>query len=455
MWSALANALDARLERPLKRGRGAGPPASLAFVMASVTVVLAATLQPSFGVVPAEGGMCVTCGELWLADLVANVLLFVPFGVALAARGRRVPWALGAALALSVSVELLQNFVPGRSPVLRDVLANGSGAALGAAAVTHARLWIAPVEAWRGVLGAAALTAGLATVVGSAWLRQPAMPHSALAAAWNEATQPGERPYPGIVLEAGLGGEPIGDGERVAGWAVADFLRGAVPLKLTAERAPAHPAPRTLFSLLNASGDPHLRVEVTGAEMIVRTRSRGSWIGLAPVTLPFDLDASSAAPASDPIDVVLSREGGRLCASVAGRVSCRPLAALEDGWTLFHAGRASRGAATLVGLVWLALLFAPAGLWLGPGREGRPSARPRWCPPLCGTAAVICALALAGRLVGTEAPALPAILAAVVGLVLGRQSGPWLARTATARRGRAVAVSPADLGEPRGVASSV
>lgn len=73
----------------------------------------------------------------WLVrDLVVNVLGFVPLGGLLAwRRGKRgVVYALLAAAALSLAIELLQPWIPGRSSSAVDLLTNVLGAALGAGA---------------------------------------------------------------------------------------------------------------------------------------------------------------------------------------------------------------------------------------------------------------------------------------------------------------------------------
>lgn len=71
-------------------------------------------------------------------DVVVNVLLFVPFGVGMAATSRnrlrvtgRVVLTVGTAAVLSLGVESLQMYLPSRDPSLRDVAANVAGAALG------------------------------------------------------------------------------------------------------------------------------------------------------------------------------------------------------------------------------------------------------------------------------------------------------------------------------------
>lgn len=97
-------------------------------------------------------------GRPSLADLVANVMLFLPWGMWVAAdaarRGRAlrptllITGALG--VALSIAVEFVQLFSPTRLPAGSDVVANGLGALLGAWAgwtlagpvlERHARRW--------------------------------------------------------------------------------------------------------------------------------------------------------------------------------------------------------------------------------------------------------------------------------------------------------------------------
>ena len=75
-------------------------------------------------------------------DLSLNVILFIPLGV-LGRRSLRhagvapFPALLGTVaggMALSLTMETLQHFIPGRYSSLADVLMNGGGAAVGAAA---------------------------------------------------------------------------------------------------------------------------------------------------------------------------------------------------------------------------------------------------------------------------------------------------------------------------------
>lgn len=109
------------------------------------------------------------------SDLIANVALFIPLGffVAFAQRGR----PLLAGFALSLGVEVLQQFVPGRFPSLLDVATNALGAGLGGA--IHRALSTG--------LGRRPLNAGVAALdlplLGSVYLSIPLLWLSGLAAA--------------------------------------------------------------------------------------------------------------------------------------------------------------------------------------------------------------------------------------------------------------------------------
>ncbi len=101
-----------------------------------MALIVAATLLP-FGGMAAERippAWCVRCGSLWLTDVISNVAMFVPFGVALALRRWTVWRVVLVSLLFTVGVEALQSIgvPPGRSPALADVMSNTVGGVLGA-----------------------------------------------------------------------------------------------------------------------------------------------------------------------------------------------------------------------------------------------------------------------------------------------------------------------------------
>jgi len=76
---------------------------------------------------------CLRCGRFWLTDIIANVLLFVPLGVALAISGLRPHRILLVGASVSCGIEIWQFLgVTGRDATLIDVVTNSIGALLGA-----------------------------------------------------------------------------------------------------------------------------------------------------------------------------------------------------------------------------------------------------------------------------------------------------------------------------------
>jgi hypothetical protein len=78
------------------------------------------------------------CGEQSVLDAVLNVILFIPLGVGLRLAGlsRRRAFAIG--LVTTITVELLQLYIPGRDTSLGDVFTNSFGGFLG---ILFADVW--------------------------------------------------------------------------------------------------------------------------------------------------------------------------------------------------------------------------------------------------------------------------------------------------------------------------
>ena len=76
---------------------------------------------------------CLVCGDQGLQDVIQNILMFLPLGVALRYAGVRPSRALLLGFLLSLFVETMQFFVvPGRDASLSDLVTNTTGAGLGA-----------------------------------------------------------------------------------------------------------------------------------------------------------------------------------------------------------------------------------------------------------------------------------------------------------------------------------
>lgn len=128
-------AVDAPLRRP-----------ALAALAILLPIALLVTLWPTHALLRLKP--VTVRGLTWLHDrgvvewltwvrleVLANVAMLVPVAAALALAlgARRWPWVLGACVAASVGVELVQLQMPGRVASPLDVAANGVGAALGCA----------------------------------------------------------------------------------------------------------------------------------------------------------------------------------------------------------------------------------------------------------------------------------------------------------------------------------
>lgn len=146
----------------------------------ALAVIAVLTLSPSGDRIAPHSRLCLVCGDYGTLDVLQNVAMFGPFGVALAHALGPGAWrplaALLAGLACSAAVELAQlTVIPGRDATLSDVVANGGGAALGAWLWVRRATLLAPGPVAAGRLAVAAAAAFVAVVGGSAWLLQPSV----------------------------------------------------------------------------------------------------------------------------------------------------------------------------------------------------------------------------------------------------------------------------------------
>jgi len=93
------------------------------------------TLTPAphaIGLVDLTPWWCIACGEAGTADLLQNLLLFLPIGLGLRAIRWPLPRTAAVALLLTLGIELTQAaLLPGRDAALGDLLANTIGAITG------------------------------------------------------------------------------------------------------------------------------------------------------------------------------------------------------------------------------------------------------------------------------------------------------------------------------------
>ena len=113
----------------------------VALAVLSTAAILFFTLRPS-GSQLNPWSFYLTTGDAALAELIANLILFIPLGVSLTLAGVRPQRAIAAGALLSFTVEFLQQWIPGRDPSVGDILANSISTALGMLLVVAAPLWL-------------------------------------------------------------------------------------------------------------------------------------------------------------------------------------------------------------------------------------------------------------------------------------------------------------------------
>lgn len=329
-------------------------------------LVLAAVLllSPSPGSVETArtaDPFCLFCGGRALADALLNVAFFVPLGWSLARRrGRWTAVALG--LGVSLTVEILQIWIPGRFPGLNDVLTNTAGTALGAWLVgREAR--IVPVVAFGAVLA----------VVAPAVLLAPAAPEGVYYGQWTARFENME-PYDGTVLEASVGGidTPSRRSEHTAGLRRALVEGGPVDVRFVAGPAPPGLAP--VFSIFDEKARRIFLLGADGADVVVERWTRATTFRLDSPELRWP-GALRGVEAGDTVRVRLARRDDSLCLTVDRETRCDTVPGGGSGWTLLLSPGGSAPFRGAIGVFWMTLMGAlvafPIRSWrLGTGLVG-------------------------------------------------------------------------------------
>ncbi len=379
---------------------------------ASLLAVMALTLRPSSASVGSLPSTCVLCGERGVVDLVLNIVLFLPIGVALGRLGVRPLMAVGLALAFSGGIELLQHVIPGRAPTWRDVVMNGIGAGLGAVVARDLRDWLRTVGSATWATAAAALPVLIIVFTGlllapsvksGQWYGQLA-PRLAHLGIWE-----------GTVQSARVGDHRLIHGYLADGPAVQTAMRDRAPILIEAIAGPRTSRLAPIVAISDDEFEEMMLIGQDGDDLIVRERRVASDLRLfEPETRFVGWFATLADGAPFTLRVQFGR--GTACAALNGAAErCAARFAAASGWTFLlwrrwwsDPWRSALGALTLV------TLFVPLGLLLSP-RSG------------IGRAALVAAsvagVALAARAVSLATPTMwewGATLAGIAGGVVLR-----------------------------------
>jgi hypothetical protein len=405
---------------PLSRDRAAtrggavrrttSPLARRALLGGATVPILVLTLGPVAALPGADTALLSVevTGLRGLADALANLLLFVPFGMAaaLCAPGWRRPvvWAAG----VSLFIELVQLIIPGRftSPV--DLAVNTLGAAAGVLLTRRADLWVRPRPALRWLLAGAALAAAVVVPAGGAFLLQPQISTTPLYGQWTPWNL-GLAKYRGRVLAAHVGSLAVPPGRSPASEELHRLLLEGATIHV---RAVAGPRPRRLAPIFTVY-DPSREMVMLGAagdDAVFRYRTRATAARLhAP-----DIRVRGGLRdlrRGEPFELSVWAERSGYCMAVNARSWCGLGFTLGDTWGLLVYPLPGFLVPAL-SLLWIAALMVPAGFWM----------RSRLA---IGSAAVVVVVVLA--VVPGFAGILPTPIsqfgAALAGLVLGHRAG--------------------------------
>ena len=427
--------------------------ARLLALAATVLVIAVATLTPDGGLLAPRYGepWCLVCGPHGGADVVRNVLLFLPFGLALRGIGLRVRTATLVALAATLLIEGAQlTVVGGRAATASDVVANTAGAFVGAAIAARWRRLRRPTAARARRLAALGGAAVVLVTAFGAWLVTPVAVPPDVRTMQLPLEQTLVRPYEGHVLAATLDGQvAVRDGAAVPGIALRSLRE---PVVVTASVAAMIP-PGMLRPFVHAftpSGRDVLVVGQRQRHLVLRVRQNGSRLRLHGPQVELR-DAFPAAadipPGDDPrrgpvVRVRVELRDGlvRLEAEGAGsRRSWRVPLSPHLAW-VFVAGPVRIDWRTVVAsAAWLAALLAPLAYWVRLG----------W-----GSPAAAAALVAGATLVLLAAPALAGVPPPAwwewAGATGGLAAGWLLAGRATGRRTAELPAVPRETRRPAG-----
>ena len=376
--------------RPPLQGPRAARLAGWTLVGGSTLVILLLTLTPAgpqHQLAPSIR-LCIICGEFGLANILRNVLLFVPLGLGLGLVIRRPLLAWLPALPLTLGIEALQFFIPGRNPLPIDVLANAAGAALGV-------LFLVSLRDVLRAQAAGPRAPGTSRLALAAWILLPFGALTGTAVAFQLA--PPAPPhfvqitpslghletYGGQVTEARLADEALRIGRYPDPHRLEDRLFGGARLDAHVQLGPPPPrlaplvsvytsAQRELFLLGVHRDDVVLRLPYRAAHMSLHPpalRLSGGLAGMAPgheMTLSYWMETGPEPPA-------FGRGASTgACLIAAGRTACDLRPGIRDGWSLLypptrlpHDLRQPMGVLWLLGLGFLPGLMARSVLRAG------------------------------------------------------------------------------------------
>ncbi len=329
----------------------------------AVVAILAATLLPTSQREGAGWLSCWICGERGVADVILNVILFMPFGAGLALGGMHPGriWLFG--VLFSAGIEYAQLYVPGRNSSVADVISNSSGALVGCALALALGRLVRQGRRPSPLQAAAASALAVGVVAGTGLLLQPAFPTSPYFCQWTPDL--GQFAwYRGHVLEASLDDAPLPSRRLTDSPRIRQLLSVGATLRV---RALAGPPVTALAPLLSIFDDRQREILLLGpyrAKLVFRYRTRAAAWRLDRPDLRVDGALRGVSP-GDTLDIAVRRTGRSYCLTLNDALqTCNLGFTAGTGWALLvHPSSLPPWLETALSIGWMAGLLLPAGFW--------------------------------------------------------------------------------------------
>jgi hypothetical protein len=330
--------------------------------VAATALILVATLRSDGAEPPGRWTTCLVCGDVGVAEIIQNVLLFIPFGLATALGRSRFLVCILSGAVLSLGVELAQQFIPGRDPNLGDLVFNTLGTALGAITVgaTPRSLDLPPALAASYSLVAALASGGV--IAAPAIALQPSGATPPVETQWLPDL-PRLAHYSGAVTAARLGPDALAPGRlRYPARAHSAWSDGA-PLSVTLVQGPPPRSFSPAVALLDSGGRRYLLLGISGTDVVLWPRTRAADWKLDQPDLRFRGALAGTSPGdTTTLGAMRRRDGYCLMTDEARR--CNVGYGIAQGWTLvLHPESFPPWLNAIIGVAWIATLAAPVGLW--------------------------------------------------------------------------------------------
>jgi VanZ family protein len=330
---------------------------------ASVAFVLAATMVPTHA--PDQPfSTCILCGEQGGADALANVLLFLPIGLAFGALTRRVWITVLAAAIFSTAIEITQTLaIHGRDGALGDIVFNTLGAFIGGWIITRraSRLSAGSLMQWRARAAIAAAAGAIGVVLLTGFVATPVFPRTKWFGQWTPQFG-GMAYYDGRVLDARIGGRFVPSTALVDSDAVrASWIRGE-PLVVTATASPPTADLSTVFSIADEYQRFMLLLGVDGPDLsfVLGRRATDARLVEPVIRIP---NALLGVRPGDTLVLEARLAGRSVCLGRRPNLRCDLGLTPGTGWQFLVRVDAVRRHTAILDAIWIGALLLPAAFW--------------------------------------------------------------------------------------------